>query len=309
MPKLWKGRNVLVTGGTGFIGSFLVERLLDAGARVRVPLRAENYRALSPRRSEIEWIEGDLRDPAYCTQLVNGVDEIFHLAASRRNSAYHLKRPSDVINDNVRMTLALLDAMRETESKASVTFFSSANIPSTMDAISLAQSDTVDGYIFGKTLCCMLWLAAHRQRTFPLLILRPVGVYGPRDTFNADANLIPALMVQTRDAKDVLKVWGDGTQERAFLFVEDLISAIFRLHDAEAGGIQYITSNDVVTVRELAEKIRDIIRPGLPIAFEPQKSVLDRTIPTLSLHESLASYPWTPLDEGLRKTYTTWNSN
>ncbi len=307
MKKDWAGKSVLVTGGTGFIGSFLVERLLDSGAKVRVPLRAENYRALSSRRSEVDWLEGDLRDPAYCTELVKGVDEIFHLAASRRNSAYHQKRPSDVINDNVRMTLALLDAMRETDSTASVTFFSSANVPSSMDAISLAQSDTVDGYIFGKTICCMLWLAAHRQRKFPLLILRPVGVYGPRDTFNEDANLIPALMVQTRDAKEMLKVWGDGTQERAFLFVEDLINAIFKLHDAGASGIQYITSNDVVTVKQVAEKIRDIIRPGLPIEFEPQKTVLDRAIPALSLHESIASHPWTPLDEGLRKTYTSWN--
>ncbi|MBP9850882.1 MAG: NAD-dependent epimerase/dehydratase family protein, partial [Candidatus Peribacteraceae bacterium] len=58
----WKGKHVLVTGGTGFIGSLLVEELLDRGASVRVPIRAANYRSLTKRRGEIEWVDGDLRD-------------------------------------------------------------------------------------------------------------------------------------------------------------------------------------------------------------------------------------------------------
>lgn len=307
MQSDWTGKRVLVTGGTGFIGSFLVEHLLDAGAKVRVPMRAQNYRALSSRRSEIEWMEGDLRDAAYCTDLVDGTDAIFHLAASRRNVAYHHKRPSDVINDNVRMTIALLEGIRECELNVPVTFFSTANIPPALDAIALAQSDQLDGYVLGKAICCSLWLAAAKQRNFPLLILRPVGVYGPRDTFNEDANVIPALMVKARDAEKEMTVWGDGSQERAFLYVEDLIHALFCLIDAGAQGIQYVTSGDVVTVRTLAESIRDIVHPGLSIRFDESKTVGARTIPILPLHESLQSLQWTPLAEGLRRTAESWN--
>jgi uncharacterized protein YbjT (DUF2867 family) len=73
----WKGKYVLVTGGTGFIGSLLVEALLDRGASVRVPVRAANYRSLSRRRSEIEWVDGDLRDSEYCTRLVSGMNHVF----------------------------------------------------------------------------------------------------------------------------------------------------------------------------------------------------------------------------------------
>ncbi len=308
MAHSWKGRSVLVTGGTGFVGSFLVEYLLDHGAKVRVPLRAQNYRALSERRSEVDWLEGDLRDSGYCTKLVEGVDEIFHLAASRRNAEYHQKRPSDVLNDNVRMTLALLDGMRECDSSVPVTYFSTANIPPSMDAIAMAQSDSLDGYAFGKAVCCMLWLAASRQRKFPLLVVRPVGVYGPRDTFNEDANLIPALMVQARDNDDVLKLWGDGTQERAFLYIEDMIHALMALRDANVQGIQYITSDNIVTTKELAEYIRDIVHPGLPIAFDTKKHVGERTIPVLPMDPVLQTMKWTPLKEGLKKTYDGWNS-
>jgi len=307
MTKLWSGRKVLVTGGTGFIGSFLVEYLLDHGAEVRVPLRAQNYRALSERRSEIETLEGDLRDSQYCTDLVRGVDEIIHLAASRRNEQYHHKRPSDVINDNVRMTLALLEGMKECDMHVPVTFFSSANVAPAMDAVALAKTDSVDGYVLGKAISCMLWLSAQHQRKFPLLILRPVGVYGPRDTFNEDANLVPAMMVQARDAEDTLVVRGDGEQERSFLYVEDLVNAAMTLIEHNVQGIQYVTSDQVVTVRALAEMIRDIVHPGLPITFDTSKSMVQRIIPRLPVHPILESLQWTPLADGLRKTFESWN--
>lgn len=304
--KNWQGRSVLVTGGTGFIGSFLVERLLDMGAKVRVPLRSENFRALSERRSEIDWLEGDLRDPDYCMRLTDGVDEVFHLAACRRNVDFHQKRCGDVAQENVRMTLALLAALKE-RTPVPVTFFSTANVPPTVDTIALSQHEVVDGYVLGKALCETLWFSASRQRAFPLLIVRPVGAYGPRDTFTQDGNVIPALMVKARDnKKGEMEVWGDGTQERAFLYVEDLIDAVLHLIDAGAEHIQYISAPDVVTVRELSERIRDLVRPDLPIKFDPTKAVGDRRMPLLPPHESLKKFKWTSFEEGLRKTYESW---
>lgn len=303
-----KKKTVLVTGGTGFIGSFLVERLLEEGATVRVPIRAKNYRALSERRSEIEWMEGDLRDPEYCQQLVAGVDQVFHLASCRRNVAYHHDKCSDVINANVGMTLALLEAIRALDAAVPVVVFSTANVPLDTDVIALARAEKVDGYILGKALSEVLWLTAQRQRDFPLLIVRPVGVYGPRDTFTEDGNVIPALMVKAQRSDDALRVWGSGGQQRSFLYVEDLVDAVLTLVEARADGVQYVSAPEAWSVRELAEAIRDIAHPGLPVVFDTKKPEGSPRIIPLPMHEALKRFPWTPLQEGLRKTYEHFNS-
>jgi len=302
----WKGKTVLVTGGTGFIGSFVVEHLLDAGAKVRVPLRSENYRSLSSRRSEVEWMEGDLRDTAYCQELVRGVDFVFHMASCRRTPKAHRQKCGDIAQENVRMTLALLEALREEEMSVPVVFFSTANVPPDLDVIALAQHETVDGYVLGKALSETLWFTAAKQRGFPLLILRPVGVYGPRDTFADDANIIPAFFVKARDGKKELRVWGTGEEERAFLYVEDLVDALFQLLQEDVRGIQYITSGEVVSIDTLVTAIRDLVRPGFPIIYDAEKALSPRAIPQLPLHEALTSFRWTPLKEGLRKTYESW---
>jgi GDP-L-fucose synthase len=303
--RSWKGRRVLVTGGTGFIGSFLVEELLRRGAKVRVPVRAKNYRALSKRRSEIEWREGDLRDPEYCTRLVSSVDEVFHLASCRRNIAYHQERCSDVLTENVRMSLALIEALRE-EGPLPVTFFSTANVPPSMNTIALAQRPTVDGYVLGKALCETLWFTAARQRDFPLLILRPVGVYGPRDTFTPDGNVIPALITQAQKAKTQLDVWGSGRQERAFLYVEDLISTAFALHQEGITGIQYVSGSEIVTIRELAGMVRDLVCPKLPLRFDMERPEGAPRIIPLPMHPKLKKLKWTPLKTGLKKSVEWW---
>lgn len=321
----WRGRHVLVTGGTGFIGSFLVERLLDAGARVRVPVRAQNYRALSSRRSDVEWMEGDLRDAVYCRRLVEGIDEVFHLAACRRNVAYHQAHSSQVLHENLRMSLALLEALRDVP-PVPVTFFSTANVPPETDTIVLARQPIVDGYTLGKALCEILWYIDARERGFPLLIARPVGVYGPRDTFTEEGNVVPALFskcrrvrgrsetldhvarewMTARGMRHVLEVWGTGEEERAFLYVEDLVAALLTLKENHATGVQYVSSNRLVTIRELSEMIRDLAAPGLPIRFHPEMHLGPRTIPLLPPHLCLRTMAWTPLEEGLRRTYESW---
>lgn len=305
MSVSWKNKHVLVTGGTGFLGSVFVERLLDMGASVRVPVRAENFRSLSKKRAKIEWVEGDMRETAYCEKLLTGIDHVFHMASHRRNIEFHREHCSDVMNGNVEMSLALIHAMKA-HKKVGVTFFSSANVPPTIDVIAMAQEENLDGYVIGKALSEAMWLAAARQIGFPLLIVRPVGAYGPRDTFSKDGNVIPSLMLRARDSKDILSVWGSGQQKRVFLYVDDLVSAVFTLLDSDVTGIQYIAPPDMVTIAELAEQIRAIVNPSVKVEFDTGKPEGVRSVAVLPMHAALESFAWTPLAEGLKKTYEGW---
>ncbi|MBI3331452.1 NAD(P)-dependent oxidoreductase [Candidatus Peregrinibacteria bacterium] len=304
----WKGKLALVTGGTGFIGSFLVERLLSLGAQVRVPVRSDNYRSLSPLREQIQWMEGDLRDPEYCKLLVTGVDHVFHLASCRRNVEFHHDRCSGVLTENVRMTLSLMEGLRDFP-HVPVTFFSTANISPKTDILELTKQERLDGYVLGKALCEQMWYVGSREREFPLLIIRPLGVYGPRDTFTAESNVIPALMFKARRKAEMLSVWGTGDQERSFLYVEDLVDATLRLVEAGAEGVQYIHSTELVPVRTVAKTIRDLINPKLTIKYNPEKPRGTRSVPRLQLHTSLKDFPWTPLAEGLAKTADWWKNS
>ncbi len=301
----YAGKKVLVTGGTGFIGSFLVEDLLEKGAHVRAPLHSRNYRSLSTRRSEVEWMDGDLRDPEFCSALVEGIDIIFHLASYRRNVQFHHERCSDVLAGNVQMTLALTNAIRG-RSDVKVIFFSTANIPDPISFIDLAQSGKIDGYVMGKLASELQWMALSRQQNFPLLILRPVGVYGPRDTFSDEGNVIPSLIVKADKAEKELTVWGSGNQQRAFLYVRDLVGATFALVEAQAEGIQFVSSHEVISVRDLATHIRNAVKPDLPIVFDTSKPEGRLSIPLLPLHSALQKFPWTTLEDGLVKTVEWW---
>lgn len=300
----WNNKRVLVTGGTGFIGSVLVETLLDLGAIVRVPIRAANYRSLSERRSEIEWMEGDLRDPEYCTRLVTGMNYVFHCASQRRNAEFHKTHCADMLTGNIEMTLAMVYALKEFP-HAHVTFLSSANVPPKIDVIQLAQHAEVDGYVLGKAMCEAVWLTAAKQYHFPLLIIRPAGVYGERDTFTIDGNVIPSLMVKAENDAE-LSVWGSGKQERVFVYGVDLIRALLTLLDHDVTGIHYVQPTENVTIRRLSEMIRDLVRPDLPIVFDTTKPDGTRSIPIVERHKSLDNFAWTPMMEGLKKTYEGW---
>ncbi len=307
MPVAWHDRRVLVTGGTGFIGRSLLVRLARAGARLRVSRYSARRRLDGLDGVPVEWLDGDLRDPAFCHRLVDGVDHVFHLACRCHNVEVHQERCGDILTANLAMTVALAEAL-QARAPVPVVVFSTANVPPDGDVAALARPPVVDGYLLGKALGDLVWLTTARQRAYPLLIVRPVGVYGPHDTFAADGHVIPALMVKARTSADALQVWGDGSQERAFVYVEDLSAAVLTLADAGAEGIAYVSPPATCSVRHLAETIRDLVRPGLRLEFDQQRARGSARIAAPLVHPLLRTFPWTPLAEGLQRTYAAWSA-
>lgn len=308
MTRKWQGRRVLVTGATGMTGSFLAEKMLSLGAKVRIPLRSDNWRSLAHRRGEIEIVKGDLTDNHCCAALVDDVDEVFHLASCRRNVAFNHEHSGLVSQANVSMIMALLRSLKS-RPEVPVTFFSSANLPATLDPLLLRDQKSIDGYVVGKYTGELLWMAAAKERGFPLLIVRPVGIYGPRDTFSMDGNVIPSLIVKAREGGEHLVIWGSGEQERAFLYVEDIVGALLRLLDHDVQGIQFVTPPEFTTIRDVATRIRDLVQPALPLFFDTSRQAGAPRLQQWPVHACLADYPWTPFADGLERTVNWWTES
>ncbi len=292
----WQERHVLVTGGTGFIGSFMVEALTRLGATVRISSREGSKKKITNKN--IELMVGDLTDPAFCKVLTTNCDFVFHLASHRKNVAYHHEHRDEVAEANVAMTKALIGAL---DPEVPVVFFSSANVP----ANGFNEAECKDGYILGKARAEALWKASG----VPLLITRAVNVYGPRDYFAADGNVIPALIVRAAEAQEKITVWGSGKQERAFLYVEDIAPAVFQLINSDAGDVAYLYPSEQIAIKDLATQICDLVQPGLDIEFDTSKpeGALRHELPPLPV--GLQEFPWTSLDEGLSKTVDWWQKH
>ncbi len=288
------GSTVLVTGGSGFIGQHLIGALLERGAQVRVTSRQAASENLP---SGCMWLTGDLQDAAFCAGALTGVDCVIHLAALHKNVAYHKEYAQEVQETNLTLSRSLA---QHVPTGCRVVFFSTALI---QDRPWTLARPPDDGYVMGKALEEVLWEKAAAATGFPLLILRPVGVYGPGEEAGPDAHVIPSLVRRAQESAQTLTVWGDGRAERCFLFVRDLAAAAVRLLEADATGIVTLRSSEApVTVAQLAATIRNLVKPELRLAFDPDQPRGVSLVPPLDLPVCLEGLAWTPLEEGLRQT-------
>ncbi len=197
------------------------------------------------------------------------------------------------------MTYALSMALVQAKKSVPVTFFSTA-ILGTFDP-AITPETIEDGYAAAKLYCEHRWQDVCAKLNSPLLIIRPASAYGPGDTFGPDANVIPSLIKKCAEGKDSFTVWGSGKQKRCFLYAEDMPKALMTLIDGSVTGTQYLCPPDLVTIKHLAENIRDLVKPDAGIVFDASKPE-GPSFPPLPLHPILNGFEWTGLRDGLKKT-------
>lgn len=292
---------ILVTGGTGIAGRRLLEVLAEKGATIRASYRAEGSGS-APRfeHANIEWTEGDLKDESFCTQLCDGIDEVYHCAAYRFTVAVHKSEAAKVKEENIAMSRALTSALMNCKTLKLAVFMSTANIGPSEDAAA-----STDGYIAGKAEAEKLWKQLADATKIDLLILRSVPIYGPHDRFTKDSNVIPSLIVQA-SAGERVTIWGDGSQERSFIYVDDLITAILTMQQAGLTGTHYVSSPDTVTVKNLARTIADLINSNITIECDMTKPSGKAVLEMQPNHTVLKGMKWTTLKQGLIATIESY---
>ena len=251
----------LVTGGAGFIGSNLVDRLLARGCRVRVLDNLSNGKIanLSHHFADpnFAFSQGSITDPGDVEQALKDIQVVFHLACL--GVRLSLAHPFENHRVNAEGTLLLLAAAR----RAKVTRFvhcSSSEVYGSAQYVPMAENHpTQPCTVYGASKLAgeAYARAYHRAYGLPTVIIRPFNTYGPRSHHEGDAGeMIPKSIVRALNGKEIL-VFGDGSQTRDFTFVEDTAAGLMAAAECEAmnGLTLNLGCNFEISIKELAEKL------------------------------------------------------
>lgn len=295
------GARVVVTGGSGFIGSHVVDALIDAGYRVRVL----DHRVL-PHRQDVEFEDVDLLDLSSVLAATRKVEHIFHLGAISDVNYAH-KYPVYSTALNVLGTANVLEAARM-NGRARV------YLASTIWVYNEAPRDVPAdesvpfylngaGHIYTSTKMAAEMLCHNYSELYqvPCTVLRYGIPYGPR---MREELLIPVFLRKALSGEP-LTVAGDGTQYRKFVYVRDLAQAhVLAMQDHAVNHTYNLDGIRQVTVREVAEHIRELVGEHVPIVFIPQRpgDFQGREVSATKAARELGWRPVVDFTEGLRQT-------
>jgi len=310
----------LVTGGAGFIGSHLSQRLLGSGHRVLIvddlsTGRDENLATFRDHPG-LECVRGSVEDPQLVAELVDRADVVYHLAAAV-GVALIARQPIQTIERNIFPTKLILErlGLRASRGEAIPCFIASTSdvYGKNPKEVWCEEDDLVFGattkprwsYGVSKAIDEFLALAFHQQLGVPVVIGRFFNVVGPRQT-GAYGMVLPRF-VEAALAGRPLVVHDDGRQVRCFAHVDDVVEGVVRLIEtpAAAGRVYNIGSDQPVSILELAQRVIARVNPQATIEFQSYSAAYDesfedirRRVPDLARVRSAIGYRTTRgLDE------------
>ena len=304
---------VLVTGGAGFIGSHLVRAILARGDNVRV---LDDYSSGSKANLDgvdVELVVEDIRNEATVKRAVEGVDTVFHLAAFVSVPA-SMEDPTKCYDTNVMGSLNILRAAQEAGVHR-VVLASSAAVYGERDEIVLENDTPLPVSPYAVSKLSMEHLAQMYTRAYGLetVCLRFFNVFGPCQS--PDSPYAAAIPRFTQDLinKNQVTIYGDGSQTRDFVFVEDVVQGILKASDVEevAGTVFNLSGGKSISILELV----DILHRFFPEAKEPtygpardgdirfSQADITRAIEALEYRPNVA------VEEGLRRTVEWFRAN
>jgi nucleoside-diphosphate-sugar epimerase len=308
---------VLVTGGSGFIGSALVKALLRAGETVRV--LDDNSRGALRRLREVErhvdFVNGDIRDAAAVDAAMRGIDEVHHLAFVNGTATFY-SAPDLVLDVGVKGIVNVIDGCRRHNvgrlilASSSEVYQSPPHVP-TDERAPLVVPDPLNprlSYGAGKIISEMMVINHGRKHFERVLIFRPHNVYGPDMGFD---HVIPQFAVRLKRAAAAqssgpvqFPIQGSGAETRSFCHIDDLVAGVMIMREKGAHlGIYHVGTAEEVSIVDLARRMARIA--GREIVLAPSAVLAGSTprrCPDISKLGALGYTPRVPLDEGLPPT-------
>ena len=246
-----KGKNILVTGGAGFIGSHLVDRLSPENKVIVLDdLSSGSLVNLEKNKDQVTFIKGDVLDRALLEDIVAEVELVFHLAANVGNIK-SIEDPYFDMDVNIRGTINLLEACLNSNIKRLV-YSSSGAIFGEAKYLPIDEEHPLNPespYAVSKLAAEKYCFAFHKVHGVPTTALRYFNVYGPRQDTSEYANAISIFLNRIKDGES-LTIFGDGKQTRDFVFIEDVVTAnlLAATQSAAVGEIFNIATGQATSV-------------------------------------------------------------
>lgn len=301
MSNFWTGKKVLVTGGAGFIGSFVVDNLVKSRGVSRSNI-------IVPRSTTC-----DLRDYENCRSVVANCDVVFHLAARTGGISFSKAYPAEQYRDCMLMNLHVMEAARQAGVRK---FVGIGNIlvyapqtPSPLEESTLYDGKVAETHLgigMAKRDLVLMCEMYHRQYGLNAVTVLAANAYGPRDRFDPKiSHVIPATIVKCHRESELV-VWGDGKPTRDFLYVEDIAEGLVLAAEKLDAPNYYVNlaSGQEVSIGELARMIAYLSDFQGDVQFDLSKGGGDpRRCASGQMARDLLDFaPRVNLEEGLRIT-------
>lgn len=295
----------LVIGGNGFIGSSLVEALRARGDAVTVLDR------FAPRVdrdwSGVRYETGDLANIDVLAGLLDGIDQVFHLASSTVPSTADAEPARDVA-DNLLGTLGVLDAMRMHGVRRICYFSSGGTVYGNPCQVPVPEDhplQPISSYGIVKVAIEHYLTMFQRQGWLDPVIIRPSNPYGPGQSLGGVQGAVAVFLGKALRG-EAIQIWGDGEVVRDYIFIEDLISLVLRVADSSQTGSFNAGSGLGVSLNQLCATIRDVTGLALPAEYRPGRAFDVRAV-VLDVARARRELDWQPLvglREGLHRTWS-----
>ena len=311
MSNYFKSKNILVTGGAGFVGVNLIKRLLLLGANVT----ATRYKKPSVIKDKrIRYIKCDLQKSDDCNYVVKDMDYIFLCAAVTSGAEAIERKPLFLLTPNLLMSVQMLEAAYAANIKK--VLFISSNTVYPLTNFAVKENDVNNEYFdkyfiagsmkrFCETVCEIY--STKILNPMKTVVVRPGNLYGPNDKFDWEkSKVIPALIRRAVERHDPFVVWGDGMDLKDFLYVDDYIDGmLLAMEKLDEFQPINIANGLAVTIREVLKEILSAADyQDAPVEYDASKpTMIPKRMIDISLAKKILGWqPKVSLQEGIKKT-------
>ena len=311
---------ILITGGSGLVGQNLTNHLIKNGyTNLRVHVHKRNPRI---KHDSIEYVNGSLMSHEKCLEVTKDVDIVIHAAASTSNAVDTVNDPLAHVTPNVAMNNYLIDAAYRNKVKKYIFLSSNTVYPPKGDS-PVEETD----FLFNAPYPVYFpvgWMKRYAEVQCELyskylpspmttIVVRPANLYGPHDKYDfAKCHVTPATIRKVADNMNPIPIWGDGTELRDLLYIDDFVDAIQILIEKQHEyNVFNIGSNTVYSVNEVLERMKKIVHNDNEITYVKGKPSM---IPVrkISSEKFMKKFNWQPkvdLDTGLKNAFDWYLAN